>query len=830
MSCFSDKTWSGTPMWQIKEELEAVREKRDAEERRKASTPVAVLNVRVLGDHQLCELVLLIPPKASSEAKPDPTSGGFREVKVRGPRRKTRAEALKDGFELRASFYSGGEAEVRRKQKEVQAKTWAPSELPPADASVEEKADQEQRLRLAQRPWGTGWSRKKDAEFFVHTHAPMAYDPKKRQYFITEASTHGYVPCDPPHDPVEYPVTVSAGASLVGKSERDLVLADRPRTLLLKELVKTGVAMKRPLFFLDQPAACFVLFEGVRGSAAVDYCSKNFHTKLLAKLSSSLQYWSDAMVEGLLRSIFEELDTEILQQSSTCYDGVSLAVAISLGDRMTLATLGAARGLLIAPGGKARVLGLQHRVADEGPERQRVDTACGEVVSFDKNGVEYLAVRRPMLPRETAICQEQEAEIKRILRCSPDSFAALGFGPDDAVDAKTAKASYRKLALKVHPDKAPEELRAQAKEAFSKVEVASERIETLCDTDSAATAVLHKVLASAGSVDAAVMPRAWACAILGMDPCTSPPEDAEHKAAELKDAEKKATELRDTLGKLGRFADGRLAQPDCARAGQLLDDALDVLAAPPLREGVVLEPVAVTRALGLRDLKKPRPIVSGAPELEVVQLNQVGGHHLALLSSSTAVLSDEEITSKIKGFSRQPKAASLIIAQDAAVRQEEKGAPPAACLASSIVGVFDVAEEKAEEPMAKKARVEQDKVRCLHILLKHKDLKMQKDPGSVQRLRGKPPTTRTLPQAEKELLEMQRALAENPNIFHVFARKHSECDTAIQPGQSAGDLGWLARGALGLPHFDDVMFGLGVYEVSDIVTTPRGLHIIQRVA
>eukprot|EP00971_Amphidinium_carterae_P003857 76537-Amphidinium_carterae.1 len=44
---FSDKTWSGTPLWQISEELEAQRKKREAEERRKATTPVAVLHIRV---------------------------------------------------------------------------------------------------------------------------------------------------------------------------------------------------------------------------------------------------------------------------------------------------------------------------------------------------------------------------------------------------------------------------------------------------------------------------------------------------------------------------------------------------------------------------------------------------------------------------------------------------------------------------------------------------------------------------------------------------------------------------------------------------------------
>merc|ERR1719313_440000 len=99
---------------------------------------------------------------------------------------------------------------------------------------------------------------------------------------------------------------------------------------------------------------------------------------------------------------------------------------------------------------------------------------------------------------------------------------------------------------------------------------------------------------------------------------------------------------------------------------------------------------------------------------------------------------------------------------------------------------------------------------------------MTRDMDSMQRLKGKGPVTRTVAQTERELLEMRKSLAANPNIFHVLARKHSECDTAIQPGQNAGDLGWVSRGPTGDP-FEAAMFALKVHEISDIVTTPRGL-------
>eukprot|EP00929_Paragymnodinium_shiwhaense_P088861 TRINITY_DN49170_c0_g1_i1.p1 TRINITY_DN49170_c0_g1~~TRINITY_DN49170_c0_g1_i1.p1 ORF type:complete len:837 (-),score=223.81 TRINITY_DN49170_c0_g1_i1:15-2525(-) len=834
-SCFSDKAWSGTPMWQIAEELESQREAREAEKAKKASTPVAVLNVRIEGNAHIAELMLLIPSKAAD---------GFREVKVRGPKRKSRREAVKDGFYMREGFHTAvadsgvggqkggeaGEAEVWQRRQDILKKVWSSEELPSEDAKLEEPADREWRLQMAQRPRGTGWTRKKDKEFFVHSHSPMAYAPKKMQYYIVDSSTEPpqYTPCEPPHDPVEHPIVVNAGSSLVGKTDADLALPERPRSLLLKELVKTGIAMKKPLFFLDQPAACFVLFEGLRGAAAVDYCSKNFHTKLLQRLSAYLQYWSEAKIEELLKSILEELDAELLQQPALCYDGAAVGIALLLGDRLVMATLGCVRGLLLLPTGDVTSLGDLHRVTEEGVERQRIDASNCEVIS---DGRGALAVRRPLQERTTSPGADQAAEIKRVLDAAPDSFATLGFSADDSIDGKAARALYKKLAVRVHPDKVTGELQDRAKEAFAKIEQAAEAIETMCSSDVVATRMLHRLLDRAGSVTSVIMTKEWACKLLEVE-----------LEASQEDAERSAAELKKQLAKLGQFTDGKLAHADARRASQLLDEALDVFAAPAPKDGCKLEAVKVTRALGLRDLKKPRPIVTAVPQIDFIQL-EAGVHHLTLLSSSTSILSDEEIDARVRGFARQPKAASLVLSRDAAGRWKEQGATGAASLASSVVASFEVssqqaATKKGEEPPAKKARTDvakakneqSDKIRCSHILLKHKDLKVQKDPESLQRLRGKPPVTRSLAQAERELLQMLLDLAVTPNQFPALARKHSECDTAIQPGQNCGDLGWISRGAFGGTPLEVAMFGLKVHEVSDIVSTPRGLHLVQRIA
>jgi len=322
------------------------------------------------------------------------------------------------------------------------------------------------------------------------------------------------------------------------------------------------------------------------------------------------------------------------------------------------------------------------------------------------------------------------------------------------------------------------------------------------------------------------MPQTWARGLLGVD-----------EGAELKEAVKKADLMKKELAKLGVFADGRFAHADVARAGRLLDDALEVLAAPKnSRESETLSAVPVTRALGLRDLKKPRAVVLAKPHIQTLQVENAGPHHLVLLSSAAAVLKDQEIVQQVNTFARQPKAAALTIAQEVAAKHSKNDATRSQCLSAAIVALFEPSSEEIEAPPSKKARVETkgktadqgDKIRCCHILLKHKDLKMVKDPDSVLRMRGKPLVTRTVAQAERELLEMQHALAKDGSVFPVLARKHSECDSATQPGQSAGDLGWIAKGTGGI--YEAAMFALRVYEVSDIVSTPRGLHVFQCIA
>ncbi len=59
--------------------------------------------------------------------------------------------------------------------------------------------------------------------------------------------------------------------------------------------------------------------------------------------------------------------------------------------------------------------------------------------------------------------------------------------------------------------------------------------------------------------------------------------------------------------------------------------------------------------------------------------------------------------------------------------------------------------------------------------------------------------------------------------FAQLAQRHSECPSS----EDGGDLGYFSRGAM-VPEFEAAAFGLALGEVSAVVETPFGFHLIQR--
>jgi len=101
--------------------------------------------------------------------------------------------------------------------------------------------------------------------------------------------------------------------------------------------------------------------------------------------------------------------------------------------------------------------------------------------------------------------------------------------------------------------------------------------------------------------------------------------------------------------------------------------------------------------------------------------------------------------------------------------------------------------------------------------------------------------TRSPPEAETEIVALLRELLTsqpdaNGNVdvqrseaFRKLCQQRSECSSADNAGKLCGDLGWVSRGQ-GDANFEQAALTLRIGEFSDVITTSRGIHLIQRIA
>lgn len=115
------------------------------------------------------------------------------------------------------------------------------------------------------------------------------------------------------------------------------------------------------------------------------------------------------------------------------------------------------------------------------------------------------------------------------------------------------------------------------------------------------------------------------------------------------------------------------------------------------------------------------------------------------------------------------------------------------------------------------------RVRCLHILIKHAD---SRRPVS-SRINAK--ITISKEDAIKELQSIHDKLVTDGDMkkgqFEAIAKERSDCSSF----KRGGDLGWFGRGEM-QPPFEKAAFALHIDDISDIVETDSGVHIIKRVA
>jgi NIMA-interacting peptidyl-prolyl cis-trans isomerase 1 len=108
-------------------------------------------------------------------------------------------------------------------------------------------------------------------------------------------------------------------------------------------------------------------------------------------------------------------------------------------------------------------------------------------------------------------------------------------------------------------------------------------------------------------------------------------------------------------------------------------------------------------------------------------------------------------------------------------------------------------------------------IRCLHILVKHKDVRNPKNYKNEI-------ISRTKEEANDLLQNYLQSVLKEPKKFSEFAKKYSDCGSA----SDGGDLGIFGRNEMHKP-FEIASFALKVDEISGIIETASGLHIIKRI-
>ncbi|CAK9106578.1 unnamed protein product [Durusdinium trenchii] len=684
---------------------------------------------------------------------------------VFGPARDSRPEAINDGVEMGKAFVSEGAAGTRRVAASLTSRKWSLKEIENANESMLEGfilssqgSAAESKKRLI--PRGEGWVRHDDVTL-VNPQSQVLFmqeGPRAGSYMKQDPSTKKLVDVSEPHVPQESKTSIrGATASWIRRGSK------MDRAVLLNDITKIArLALKFPLSFVDLPACAYALFHGLRSAE-----SAQIHT------------YDTAQLRRLLERTLEALDAEILK-SAHAFSGCSAILVLVLGERIVLAGVGDVRAVLLPEKGA-----LQEVLACTGSldaaELERVSEAHG----IFRDGLVYSSI-------------EGVDEAARIL-AARSSFEVLQVEQGSSLDLKQVRSAYRKLALRVHPDKQNENANTDAfRFAFARLDSSKEALETMLAEDVQSCKEIHKVLS------ADVHSRLGAAQLLGADPGSPLTEGV------IADLEKSSR------AQIKRFQKMSQVCPEYDQAVAACHEAVATLKrqcgeeALPRYEALLKEGLSATRALGARDLRWPRPIVMMKPESADLSMPP-GKARLALLCGPTAALSANQLSQSAAKLGVRPKACALTWCMEV---------PEAASCSAVCIGL----EPATSEPPQKRAKTSggpEGTVRVRHILFRHPQLR-QADP--MARREG---AARNVLEAESNALTALQRLLQDPNQFIKSCKELSDCQSAEQPGQLAGDLGWLARGQQEA-SFEEVAFGLPVNSIGDLVSTSRGVHIIQR--
>lgn len=200
------------------------------------------------------------------------------------------------------------------------------------------------------------------------------------------------------------------------------------------------------------------------------------------------------------------------------------------------------------------------------------------------------------------------------------------------------------------------------------------------------------------------------------------------------------------------------------------------------------------------------------PKLEEKALDQAVGARLLLdqaakldMPVSAADIDAEvaKIVAQVGGTENYQKAlAAQGITEDQFRKELEKGAKVNKLVEQACSSVAEPTDDEVAAFYAahKAEYVAPEQVLCQHILVKGSD-----------------------DAALDKIKDIRARIVDGKADFAEEAKKHSDCPS----GQQGGSLGWFGRGMM-VPEFDKVAFEMAKGEVSNIVTTQFGYHIIYK--
>ena len=136
--------------------------------------------------------------------------------------------------------------------------------------------------------------------------------------------------------------------------------------------------------------------------------------------------------------------------------------------------------------------------------------------------------------------------------------------------------------------------------------------------------------------------------------------------------------------------------------------------------------------------------------------------------------------------------------------------------------VWELPTKPASPPKKRKAEViDKEQVQVLHILKKHAGSRRPSSWREENITQSKDEAIRQITEIRTQIIRHGEDMSSE---FRSIASKESDCSSA----KSGGDLGMFGRGSMQKP-FEAASFALSVGELSDLVDTDSGIHIIFRV-